>query len=85
MHYAYMLHCADGTYYSGYTTDLTRRIHAHNNRKSGAHYTKIRRPVVLVYSKKFRTLARARAMEAEWKRMTRDEKMEMVGKGVKKK
>ncbi len=78
MHYAYILECADGTYYTGYTTDLARRVHAHNHLKSGAHYTKIRRPVILRYSKKFRTLARARAVEAEWKRLTRGEKKRMV-------
>lgn len=80
MHYAYILRCADGTYYSGYTIDLERRLHAHNHLKSAAHYTKIRRPVVMVYSKKFRTLARARAVEAEWKRMTREEKIVMIEK-----
>ncbi|MEK7641737.1 MAG: GIY-YIG nuclease family protein [Patescibacteria group bacterium] len=81
MHYAYILHCADGTYYVGYTTDLERRLHTHNHLKSGAHYTKIRRPVVMVYSKKFRTLAKARAKEAEWKRLTRAEKREMIERG----
>lgn len=78
MHYAYILQCADGTYYTGYTTDLARRLHAHNHLKSGAHYTKIRRPVILRYHKKFRTLARARAAEAHWKRMTRREKETMI-------
>lgn len=78
MHYAYILECADGTYYSGYTTDLARRLHAHNHLKSGAHYTKIRRPVTLRYSKRFRTLARARAVEAEWKKLSRIGKQDLI-------
>jgi putative endonuclease len=74
MYYAYILRCADGTLYSGCTNDLEARLYAHNNLKSGAHYTKIRRPVVLVHSQKFRTISKARAREAEVKRMSREEK-----------
>lgn len=79
MHYTYILHCADDTLYVGSTNDLEARLHAHNNLKSGAHYTKIRRPVTLAYSEKHRTLAKARAREAEFKRMSRQEKMELIG------
>ena len=74
MFYVYLLQCADGTFYVGSTNDLERRLHAHNHLKSGAHYTKIRRPVVLKYSEKVKTYAKARAREAEIKRMTRTEK-----------
>ena len=79
MHYAYILHCADDTLYVGSTNDLTARLHAHNNLKGGAHYTKIRRPVELVYSEKLPSLAVARAREAELKRMSRAEKMDLIG------
>ena len=48
MCYVYLLRCRDGTLYAGYTTDLTRRVAAHNAGK-GAKYTRSRRPVVLVY------------------------------------
>ena len=74
MFYVYLLQCADGTFSVGSTNDLERRLHAHNHLKSGAHYTKIRRPVVLKYSEKVKTYAKARAREAEIKRMTRTEK-----------
>ena len=83
MFYAYILRCADGTLYSGCTNDLKKRLHAHNHLKSGAHYTKIRRPVILVHCKKFRTLAKARAREAEFKRMSREEKV-VLARGNKK-
>ena len=78
MFYAYILRCADDTLYSGCTNDVKKRLHQHNHAKSGAHYTKIRRPVILVHKKAFRTLAKARAREAELKRMTRQEKMKLV-------
>lgn len=78
MFYAYILRCADDTLYAGCTDDLEKRLHEHNHAKAGAHYTKIRRPVSLVYSEKFRTLAKARAREAELKRLTREEKLAMI-------
>ena len=78
MFYAYILRCADGTLYAGSTNDLARRLHQHNHAKSGAHYTKIRRPVELAYSRRFRSYARARAHEAEWKRLTREEKLALI-------
>ena len=80
MHHTYILRCADDTLYVGSTNDLTKRLHAHNFAKSGAHYTKIRRPVELVYRKKSRSSAKARALEAAWKRLTRAEKLAMIGK-----
>jgi putative endonuclease len=80
MFYVYILHCADGTYYVGSTNDIEKRLHSHNNLKSGAHYTKIRRPVELVYSKKCKTYSRVRELEGELKRLTRDEKTEVVKK-----
>ena len=76
--FVYILRCKDGTFYCGSTNDLERRVHRHNSAKSGAHYTKIRRPVTLVYSKKFKTYAEARKREGEIKRLTRKEKLEFV-------
>lgn len=80
MYYAYILKCNDGTLYAGSTNDLAKRIHQHNNAKNGAHYTKIRRPVELVYSEQLETYAEARAREAEIKRMSREEKMILIQK-----
>jgi putative endonuclease len=74
----YILECADGTLYVGSTTDLEKRLHAHNHLKNGAHYTKIRRPVSLVYSEKVKTFAEMRAREAEIKRLSRAEKMKLI-------
>ena len=74
----YILKCADRTLYVGSTNDLEKRLHQHNHLKSGAHYTKIRRPVKLVYREKCRTYKKARAREAEIKRLTREKKLELV-------
>ena len=60
LYFVYILQCSDKTLYVGSTNDLEKRLHAHNNLKSGAHYTKIRRPVVLKYSKRFKTYSEAR-------------------------
>lgn len=80
MYFVYILECSDKTLYTGSTTDLEKRIYAHNNLKSGAHYTKIRRPVVLKYSEKHKTYAKARTREALLKRLTREEKSKLISK-----
>lgn len=77
-HFVYILECADKTLYVGSTNDLEKRLYKHNNLKSGAHYTKIRRPVVLKYSETVPDLATARAREAEFKRWSRAEKLEFL-------
>ncbi|MEI8249336.1 MAG: GIY-YIG nuclease family protein [Candidatus Taylorbacteria bacterium] len=77
-HYIYILECADNTLYVGSTNDLNKRLHQHNNSKNGAHYTKIRRPVKLVYSERVRTLTKARAREAEIKRWDRKKKLDFI-------
>lgn len=80
MHYSYILRCKDDTLYVGSTNNLEKRLHQHNNAKSGAHYTKIRRPVTLVWNSKHRTLATARAKEAALKRLSRAEKLALINK-----
>ena len=80
MFHAYILRCADGTFYAGCTNDLEKRVHQHNHAKAGAHYTKSRRPVVLGHKDSFRTLAKARAREAALPRMSRAEKLAMMAK-----
>lgn len=80
MHFAYILECADKTLYAGCTNDLDRRLKQHNGAKGGAHYTKIRRPVTLLYSESFETLADARKREAEIKRMDRNKKLALIKK-----
>ena len=77
-YFVYILECADKTLYTGCTNDLTKRIGQHNHAKAGARYTKARRPVTLRHSEKFRTLSRARAREAEIKRLPRKEKLALL-------
>ena len=76
--FVYILECADGTYYIGSTNNLEKRLHEHNFAKSGAHYTKIRRPVVLKYSETVSSLGEARSREAELKRLPRSKKIAII-------
>ena len=77
MYYAYILACADGTLYTGWTTDLRRRLAAHNAGK-GAKYTRSRRPVTLRYAERCST--REKAMHREWeiKQLSRAEKLRLI-------
>ncbi len=77
LNYTYLLRCADGTYYCGWTNDLDKRVAAHNSGK-GAKYTKTRRPVELVYYETFETKQEAMSCEYHIKRLTRAEKEELV-------
>lgn len=77
MHYVYILRCADGTLYTGYTNDLRARVEAHN-RGRGAKYTRSRCPVTLVYKKGFRSLGRALSREYALKQLTRAEKEVLI-------
>lgn len=74
----YILKCADGSLYTGSTNDLKKRVHQHNHLKSGAHYTKIRRPVKLGYSETHYTFKEARTREAEIKRFTKEQKLLLI-------
>jgi len=76
----YILECADGSLYVGCTNNLKRRLKQHNESKRGAHYTKIRRPVILKHSEEFKTLAEARRREAEIKSWHREKKIELIVK-----
>ena len=73
-----MLQCADGTFYIGSTNNLPKRLQAHNHAKSGAHYTKIRRPVVLKYTETYLTLSEARGREYVLKQLTRQQKAALL-------
>jgi putative endonuclease len=74
----YILQCSDNTLYTGCTNNLEKRLKEHNTSKNGAHYTKIRRPVVLKYHEEYGTLLKARGREAEIKRMERGEKERLL-------
>ena len=75
--YMYVLKCADGSLYTGYTTDLDKRLATHNAGK-GAKYTKSRLPVDLLYYETFNHKNAAMSAEAKFKLKTRDEKLEYI-------
>lgn len=64
--------------YTGITTDISRRVSEHNSSKLGAKYTKARRPVKLIFSKKFRTRSKASKEEARIKQLSRGEKLLLI-------
>lgn len=76
--FVYVLECADKSYYTGCTNNLTKRLKEHNKSKLGAHYTKIRRPVKLLYKEEFTTLIEARRREAEIKKLPKAKKEVLV-------
>ena len=76
-YYAYILSCADGTYYSGYTTDLERREKTHNSGK-GAKYTRSRLPVKVVYFEEFSSKSEALKREYELKQLSHKAKETIV-------
>lgn len=76
----YILECADGSFYTGKTFDLEKRLKAHNGKlKGGAKYTRQRRPVMLKYFEKFETQTEALKREYTLKQLNRKEKEELVG------
>ena len=77
--YTYILRCADGTYYCGWTNNLDRRLKAHNEGK-GAKYKRSRRPVALVYYEAFSTKEEAMRREYEIKQLPRKKKEELIFK-----
>lgn len=77
MNYTYIVRCRDGTLYTGWTTDLSRRVSEHNS-GSGARYTRSRRPVTLVYYEMFETREEAMRREYAIKQMTRGQKESLI-------
>ncbi|MBP9836320.1 MAG: GIY-YIG nuclease family protein [Candidatus Pacebacteria bacterium] len=75
--YVYILKCADSTLYTGITTDLIRRLEEHNQTRVGAKYTKIRRPVRLVYQEIYKNRSESSKREAEIKKLSRSEKQRL--------
>lgn len=73
----YMVRCADGTYYAGYTNNLPKRIKRHDA-GTGAKYVRGRGPVTLVYAQRYRSYKSAVHAERQLKKLTRREKEEVV-------
>ncbi|MCK5061698.1 GIY-YIG nuclease family protein [Candidatus Parcubacteria bacterium] len=81
MWHVYILQCSDKTFYTGVTTSLKRRVEEHNTCAIGAKYTKGRRPVRLVFFKKFASRSQALKEECRIKKLNRGEKMNIINKG----
>lgn len=76
--FVYILRCADGTLYTGVTTDVARRVAEHNASLRGAKYTRVRRPVSLARQEAFPDRSSACVREAAIKKLSRAEKMDLV-------
>lgn len=76
-HYAYIVECADGSYYCGYTNNLEKRIATHNSGK-GAKYTRARLPVTLVYHEEFDSKEEAMSREWHLKQLSHDQKKKLI-------
>ena len=74
-HYFYVLHCKDGTFYGGYTTNLKRRLEEHN-KGIGAKYThpQSRRPLQMIHAEAFDTRSQATKAEYAFKKLSRKQK-----------
>ena len=81
-HYVYILLCADDTLYTGYTNDLEKRVHDHNNTNAGAKYTRSRRPCTLVYTERFGTKHEAMSREYYLKKLSHREREALVKTGL---
>jgi putative endonuclease len=76
-HYVYIAECADGTYYTGYTTDVGSRADAHNAGR-GAKYTRSRLPIKIVHTEEFTSKGDALKREAAIKRLRRSAKTTLI-------
>lgn len=80
MWHIYVLRCSDGSLYTGITTNLKRRLDEHNGMgQSGARFTRMKRPVVLVYQETALSRSRALTREAAIKKLTHQEKELLIG------
>ncbi len=78
MWHVYILQCSDNTLYTGITNDIESRVHAHNHLVTGAKYTRIRRPVTLVYTEDYNSRSLAQKREFEIKKLTRLKKLNLI-------
>ena len=81
MWYVYIVECADGTYYTGITTDVDRRVLEHNFSFKSAKYTRSRRPVKLVYTEKSENRSEASKREYRIKKLNRNKKINLIKEG----
>ncbi|WP_134671103.1 GIY-YIG nuclease family protein [Halorussus marinus] len=77
VHWVYVIECDDGSFYTGYTTDVERRVREHD-RGEGAKYTRGRTPVELVHTEAFETKSAAMSREYEIKQLSRPRKERLI-------
>ena len=80
--FIYIVRCRDGTYYTGITTDLARRIAEHNSPGGGAKYTRPRRPVTLVHSESAPSRATAAHREHQIKKLKVAGKIQLIANNL---
>ncbi|MCO8246842.1 GIY-YIG nuclease family protein [Haladaptatus sp. AB643] len=76
-HWVYVVECSDGTFYTGYTTDVTRRV-AEHDAGNGAKYTRGRTPVTLRYTERFDSKSAAMSREYRIKQFSRRQKERLI-------
>lgn len=79
--FVYLLRCADGSFYTGITTDLARRVDEHNHGAAGARYTRARRPVVLAWSEPAADRSAASKREYVVRKLPRAAKEQLAQRG----
>lgn len=77
-YYVYMLMCSDETLYTGIAKDVQKRLQEHNESDKGAKYTRIRRPVELVYTEKAEDRSSASKREYAIKKLSREQKLALI-------
>jgi len=77
-YFVYIVQCSDDTLYTGIATDVKRRLEEHNSSDKGAKYTKVRRPVKLVYSEESQNRSSATKREIAIKKLSREKKLELI-------
>ena len=76
--FLYVLECADGTYYTGITTNVHRRLHEHNFTKKGAKYTKSRRPSRVIFCQEYSSRSSAAKAEYRFRKLSRKDKSKII-------
>ena len=77
-YFVYIVKCSDNTLYTGIATDVDRRLIEHNTSDKGAKYTRVRRPVELVFKEKLEDRSSACKREYEIKQLKREEKLRLI-------
>lgn len=77
-YYVYILECVDKTLYTGWTSNIAKRVREHNGGKDGAKYTRARRPVRLVYTETCSCLSEALKREARIRKLSHWGKLELI-------